>query len=198
MASFTEVLLTQTKVFLAAIESDKKSDQVKMQAVYTTAQAMGKESFKGIFADDGKKVGASHPLYTFGQILAYCQKFVDNGKKDLLLNELKQADGSFIGLRKAKEFLPALGRDNGLADVFPQRATSASHKTKTEGKKIIKTVSLGELDTAVLNTFTLDELLALSAAVKKAIIAKATEDDTMPQTKKPTARKRTTAKQASE
>lgn len=194
---FETVLAKQTAVFLSAIDADKKTEQTKMLAVFTTAQAMTKGVFQGIFAEDGKKVGASHPLYTFGQILSYCQRFVDAGKKDLLISELKQADGSFIGLRKAKEFLPALGRDNGMMEQFKPRATSASHKAKTDKAEKqddnVKTLSLGDLNAEVLNTLSLDELVALSIAVKKAIVTKAMEDDVTPQTKKPTASKKQAA-----
>lgn len=180
---FETVLTKQTQVFLSAIESDKKTDQTKMQAVFTTAQAMTKGAFQGIFADDGKKVGASHPLYTFGQILAYCQKFVDAGKKDLLLSELKQADGSFIGLRKAKEFLPALGRDNGMTEQFPQRNTSASHAQKTKTGKAEKPTVL---DVSAINAEVLGELsLAQLGALFDMVQSVMTEKMKPAQAKKP-------------
>lgn len=188
---FEQVLTKQTAVFLSAIDADKKTDQQKMSAVFTTAQAMTKGSFTGIFADDGKKISASHPLYIFGQILAYCQKFVDAGKKDLLLSELKNDDGSFIGLRKAKEFLPALGRDNGMLEQFKPRNTGASHAQKTEGKKPSEatTIDVASINAEALDALSLAQLGALFDMVQTAMTEKMKPQAKTAQVKKPTARK---------
>ena len=194
-AKFNQVLTAQTKVFLSAIESDKKTDQQKMLAVYKTAEAMTKGAFTGIFADDGKKISASHPLYIFGQILSYCQKFVDAGKKDLLLAELKNDDGSFIGLRKAKEFLPALGRDNGMLEQFKPRNTGASHAQKTdkaEKQSEATTIDVASMNAETLGALSLAQLGALFDMVQSAMQAKMRGDATP--NEKPTARKTATAR----
>lgn len=173
--SFNDVLNTQVAQFL---ESDKQGvaiEQAKMANVYTIAQAMKKGSFKGFFDADGKKIGAKDKLYTLGQILDYCQRFVDNGKQALLLESLKNSDGSFIGLRKAKDYLPTLGREKGMASVFPKRNTSASHAEKTnkaEKPTEVVTVDLTQVTDELLDSLNLAQLGYIFDMVQNAMQAK--------------------------
>ena len=174
---FTEVLTAQTEAFKKALAAGDKAEKAKMAAVYKTAEAMEKGDFTGFKTAEGKAIPSKDPLYIFGQLLDYCQRFVDNGKKDLLLKELKNSKGELVGLRKAKDVLPSVGRDNGLADVFPKRNTGASHAQKTEVKKPTEatTVDVASMNAETLSALSLAQLGALFDMVQSAMRDKMTK-----------------------
>lgn len=193
---FTDVLAAQTEAFKKALSAGDKAEKAKMVAVYKTAEAMEKGDFIGFKTADGKAIPSKDPLYIFGQLLDYCQRFVDNGKKDLLLKELRNNKGELIGLRKAKDVLPALGRDNGMLEQFKPRNTSASHKAKTEGKKPTEvTVDISTVTEETLGALSLAQLgyifdMVQSAMQEKMLGAKTPSEKP---TRKPVARKQATA-----
>ena len=199
---FAEVLSAQTEAFKKALSAGDKAEKAKMAAVYKTAEAMEKGDFQGFKTADGKAIPSKDPLYTFGQILDYCQRFVDNGKKELLLKELKNSKGELIGLRKAKDVLPAIGRDNGMSAVFPKRTVGNTSAPKAEAQPKadnVKTLDITTANAEALDMLSLAQLGALFEAVQTAMRKKMLGDATpseKPEPKKRVARKQATAKQA--
>ena len=202
MAEFTEVLNEQTEAFKKALIAGDKAEKAKMTAVFKTVEVMQKGDFQGFKTPEGKAIPSKDPLYIFGQILDYCQRFVDNGKKDILIKELKNSKGELIGLRKAKDVLPAIGRDNGMSAVFPKRTVGNTSAPKAQEKQAdnAKTLDLTTVNAEALSALSLAQLAVLFDTVQNVMQAKMQakmQVQTTPAEKpEPAPKKQATAKQA--